>query len=88
MTQLDCTHANPNNWVMETVDTAFGPVEDWVNRGGQSMFVDISIGAFQCAQCGHIGYYTGQWRKYYEDDIPCPGSYEVNRSAVTSRLYI
>jgi hypothetical protein len=37
-------------------------------------------GRFRCTQCGHIGYYTGLWRKFWEEGIPCPGSENIQRA--------
>lgn len=36
--------------------------------------VDIGIGAFKCTRCGEVGYYTGSWKNYYENDVPCAAS--------------
>lgn len=46
----------------------------------QGTYEDISVGAFKCTQCGEIGYYTGLWKNYYENGIPCPGSKNVERN--------
>lgn len=43
-------------------------------------YADLSVGRFHCTQCGEIGYYTGLWRKFYEEGIPCPGSEGVQRA--------
>lgn len=40
---------------------------------------DLDIGRWRCTQCGEIGYYTGLWRDYHEQGIPCPGSDRVRR---------
>ena len=50
------------------VDTELVRVE------GASTQVDISVGAWQCTQCGEVGYYTGNWKRYYEEGTPCAGS--------------
>jgi hypothetical protein len=46
----------------------------------RSIQEDISIGSFMCRRCGHIGYYTGQWKRYFEEGVDCPGSEGVNRN--------
>lgn len=46
----------------------------------RSLYEDIDIGRFKCTRCGHIGYYTGLWRDYFEKGIPCPGSDRVKRN--------
>jgi hypothetical protein len=40
---------------------------------------DIDIGRFRCTQCGHVMYYTGRWRDFFEKGKPCPGSERVRR---------
>ncbi len=29
---------------------------------------DISIGSFRCRRCSEIGYYTDNWKSYFEND--------------------
>lgn len=72
-----CTHktgrwvwCEPDGWEHEE------PYQVWEE---QWAFVDISIGAFKCTRCGEVGYYTGHWRKYHEEGVPCPGSDRVPR---------
>lgn len=43
-------------------------------------YEDIGTGAFRCTQCGEVGYYTGSWRRYYEEGIPCSHSQGVPRN--------
>lgn len=47
----------------------------------QSTQEDLDVGRFKCSRCGEIGYYTGLWKRYFEEGIPCPGSerYEGNK---------
>lgn len=54
---------------------------EWMTSEPRQEFTyeDISVGAFRCTQCGHIGYYTGHWKNYYENGIPCSGSDGVSR---------
>lgn len=40
---------------------------------------DIDVGRFHCTQCGEVGYYTGLWRDFWEQGIPCPGSEGIDR---------
>lgn len=60
--------------------------EDWegetrttYRRVEESTCEDIDIGRFRCTMCGEIGYYTGQWKDYFEKGIPCLGSDKVKR---------
>lgn len=49
---------------------------EWVEGSPYEEYTykDISLGAFKCTRCGEVGYYTGLWKKFYEDGIDCPGS--------------
>ena len=74
---MACTHTR---WVYDP------PYEDdwtgeWITPEPRqvSTSVDIDIGRFRCAQCGEVGYYTGLWRDFHENGIPCPGSDGVRR---------
>jgi len=40
---------------------------------------DTNIGSYKCTQCNQTMYYTGSWRKFYEEGIPCAGSKLVNK---------
>lgn len=46
----------------------------------RSIQVDISLGSFKCQRCGEVGYYTGQWKRFFEEGIPCAGSDQVQRN--------
>ena len=35
---------------------------------------DIGVGAYRCTQCGEVMYYTGSWKKFYTEGVPCPSS--------------
>ncbi len=35
----------------------------------KSLLVDIDLHRYKCMKCGHIGYYSGAARQYYEDKI-------------------
>jgi hypothetical protein len=78
---MTCNHRKPTFWVYEEVEvSSWGDTEvQMVERGGESTQEDISIGAFRCTQCGEVGYYTGHWKKYFEEGVPCPGSDNVPR---------
>ena len=54
---------------------------EWVDQEPyqRSIQDDISIGAFKCRRCGEVGYYTGNWRKFHEEGVPCIGSDNVKR---------
>lgn len=82
-----CTHREPDTqvWQDVEVDWRIEPQGQWVLVPGKSLFVDISIGAFKCVRCGTVGYYTGLWRAYHEEGIPCLGSHLERRLTEAER---
>ncbi len=80
---MDCTHRHPDRWVPVEVEIGYdGETEiQHQNVGGQSADVDLDIGRFKCSLCGRIGYYTGQWQRFFEEGIPCVGSDNITRPA-------
>ena len=70
---MSCTHRAPDRYVEQVWDWWTGATE-LVRVEGASTQVDISVGAWQCTQCGEVGYYTGNWKRYYEEGTPCAGS--------------
>lgn len=79
---MQCEHTTPIYWAEELVEISpYGHTElQLVQRGGEYTYEDIDIGRFRCTQCGLIQYYTGHWKKYYEEGIPCSGSEGVPRT--------
>jgi hypothetical protein len=82
---MACTHRTPLQWVWRDVEVS--PFDDTerqlVQVGGNSTYEDIDVGRFRCTQCGEVGYYTGQWRDFFEKGIPCLGSDRVQRATIT-----
>jgi hypothetical protein len=78
---MTCTHSTPEYWEWQTVEHPFtGELVGEVFRcGGKSLCEDLDIGRWRCSACGEIGYYTGLWKRFYEEGIPCPGSDSVRR---------
>ncbi len=76
-----CTHSTPVRYEWQETEVGlFGETEMQLARvGGTSTYVDLDIGRFKCSQCGEIGYYTGHWKKFFEEGIPCPGSDNIRR---------
>lgn len=78
---MSCTHRESGYLRREMVEIdPWGTTEEqevWVE--GASTQVDISLGAFRCTQCGEVGYYTGSWKRYHEEGVPCSGSDAVPR---------
>lgn len=74
---MSCTHKRWKYWPDQLNDWT-GEMEP-VEATEELTYEDISIGSFRCTQCGEVGYYTGQWKRYFEDGVPCPGSEGVPR---------
>lgn len=77
---MSCTHRTPEHWVWQEVelDSFYCTTEQQlVNIGSVSTQEDLDVGRFRCTQCGEVGYYTGLWRAYHEQGIPCAGSDSV-----------
>lgn len=76
MTSQACQHKEPDRHVYaDVVVGLMGETEQQlVTEAGATWFRDISVGAFRCIKCGHTGYYTGHWRAFYEQGVPCSGS--------------
>lgn len=43
---------------------------------------DLGRGAFKCTQCHEVQYYTGSWKKFYEEGVPCSGSSSIRASEI------
>jgi len=62
-----------------------GGTDDWTGERldpvwqEYSTCEDLDIGRFRCKQCGEVMYYTGQWKRYFEEGVPCAGSDRVKR---------
>ena len=77
---MTCAHRTPDNWELVNYGDDDHPYCESVNTGGKSTMEDLSIGRMRCTQCGEIGYYTGGWKRFYEEGAPCSGSETVTRS--------
>lgn len=75
----DCTHKQWRRWPGGEHFMTGEPLQDVVAE--ESTFEDCGVGRFRCTQCGHVMYYTGLWRDYYEKGVPCFGSEGVPRAA-------
>lgn len=76
---MSCNHREPGRYVEQIFDW-WTEERELVWAEGRSTQVDISLGAFRCTQCGEVGYYTGNWKRYYEEGAPCAGSDKVSRN--------
>jgi len=76
---VNCTHTIDRSRYENVMDDWTGETTiEWVERIEHTT-VDLDVGRFQCTQCKLVMYYTGSWRKFYEEGISCPGSEGVKR---------
>jgi hypothetical protein len=69
-----CEHKREKSFYVEKMDDWTGETYYEWEYTTEYTSVDIGIGAFKCTMCGEVGYYTGSWKNYYENDIPCTAS--------------
>lgn len=69
-----CSHTKIVGRYIEDIDEENGqPTQTWVDET-KFTYEDIDVGRFKCTQCGLVQYYTGQWKKFFEEGVPCSGS--------------
>jgi uncharacterized OB-fold protein len=70
---MTCTHTKTRTvWVDDTTwydDEEHGHYEEET----YSTEDDLDLHRTRCSQCGHIGYYSGAARQYYENGVKSPG---------------
>jgi len=72
---IQCTHQIERaTWVPCHEDDWGTHIEGHYEYTTEHTTEDIDIGRFRCTQCGEVMYYTGSWRKFHEEGVPCPGS--------------
>lgn len=73
----NCTHT-AGRWVR-------GGQDDWTGEDLPDVYEtystteDIDTGRFRCTRCGEVMYYTGLWKRFWEDGMPCAGSERIKR---------
>ena len=71
---MTCNHLIDRSRYVEVEHPITGEIEvEWDERK-EYTFVDMDVGRFKCTQCGEVQYYTGSWKKFFEEGVPCPGS--------------
>ena len=78
---MACEHRKPPRSEWRRVEVSpYGDTEDrLVEVDAEFTYEDLDVGRFRCTQCGEVFYYTGSWRRYHEEGIPCSGSDGVRR---------
>jgi len=74
-----CDHKEPDQYENFIAEGWFGDYEDVRLVIGKSFIEDIGTGAFRCSQRGYVGFYTGLWKDFYENGIPCSSSDNVSK---------
>lgn len=71
---MTCNHTIDRSGYVEVEDYySGGTYTEWETKIEHTT-KDIGVGAFQCTQCGEVMYYTGSWKKFYTEGVPCPSS--------------
>jgi hypothetical protein len=71
---MTCTHRiERGGYITRTNDWTGEDETEWESTTEHTTR-DIGVGAFQCTQCGEVMYYTGSWKKFYTEGVPCPSS--------------
>jgi len=77
--EVTCKHSREITEQVEVENWMTGEIEiEWSTRT-EHWTEDIDVGRFRCTRCGLVMYYTGQWKRYFEEGIPCAGSDGVRR---------
>lgn len=77
---MTCTHqVDRQQWVPGYEDDWGTWIDSHYEYTTVSTTEDIDIGRYRCTQCREVMYYTGSWRKFYEEGVPCSGSDLVRR---------
>jgi len=72
---MSCTHTTElHKWIPTYEDDYDTYIDSHWETTTVFTTKDTSIGAYICTQCNQTMYYTGSWRKFYEEGVPCPGS--------------
>jgi hypothetical protein len=70
---MSCDHYKRwTEWVEYKDDWTGEMVEELVERE-ECLYKDVDLHRTRCSNCGHILYYSGAARRFYEEGIPSPG---------------
>lgn len=80
---MSCAHSiDKSSWEAVETDPWGGTETQWV-PSSRWTFEELGIGAFRCTQCGEVMFYTGKWKRFYENGEPCSGSSLVPAAELT-----
>jgi hypothetical protein len=74
-TSTTCDHLLhlPDRWV-ETYNDWTGEMDgEWEYHRTRDLREDLDLHRIKCSRCGHIDYYSGAARRFYEDGVRTPG---------------
>lgn len=69
-----CSHTLTTGSYVDCVNEYTGSIEQSWQEETKYTYNDLDVGRFKCTQCGLVQYYTGQWKKFFEEGVPCAGS--------------
>lgn len=62
-----CTHSKTNRRIVKEYDEDEDTFYTKEIFETVSTYEDIDIGRYRCTQCGEVFYYTGLWKKHWEE---------------------
>lgn len=71
---VKCDHSITSGSYIDTVNDWTGEAEQVWQETKKYTYEDMDVGRFKCTQCGLVQYYTGHWKKFFEEGTPCSGS--------------
>ena len=69
-----CSHTITTGSYVDCVNEYTGAIEQIWQEHTKYTYNDLDVGRFKCTQCGLVQYYTGHWKKFFEEGVSCPGS--------------
>lgn len=72
---MNCTHTRqiPGKYVDVFNDWTGETDQEWQAGYEESTYDDLDLHRLKCTKCGHITYYSGAARNYYENGVRSPG---------------
>jgi hypothetical protein len=71
---MTCEHKTEYTYWGKVYNDWTGEYDDELITKTEHHTEDIGVGAFRCTQCKEVMYYTGSWKKFYTEGVPCPSS--------------
>ena len=71
---MTCTHQTSRTYWDKVYNDWTGEYDDELVTKTINHTEDVGVGAFRCTQCKEVMFYTGSWKKFYTEGVPCPSS--------------